>query len=73
MTGKQLIATAFGLFLAVTQLGCNACQSCHDYGSPVSGATCGACNHARAGSYPMAGEPLTRPGVEVAERPKTVR
>ncbi|MEO1498580.1 MAG: hypothetical protein AAFV43_15660 [Planctomycetota bacterium] len=51
MLTKRLSIAVLGGLLAVAQLGCHACQSCHDYGSPVSGAACGACHHARAGSY----------------------
>lgn len=44
---------------ALAQVGCQACGSCHDYDSPVSGCTCGGCGgrsgSAVAGSAMMGG------------------
>lgn len=48
---KRMTLAILGGMLAIGQIGCHACQSCHDYGSPVSGSSCGACGNARAGSY----------------------
>ncbi|QDT68306.1 hypothetical protein MalM25_12270 [Planctomycetes bacterium MalM25] len=48
------------------QLGCRACQNCHDYASPVAGAACGECQGCRSGSC-LSGEPTAVP--MVAEAP----
>ena len=57
MRTRNLLALALAAVAGVSQIGCRACSnSCHDYGSPVAGASCGGCHGPRAGSY-LAGEP----------------
>lgn len=57
-----LVALLCAAGAMTTQLGCRACSSCLDYGSPVAGAACGGCHDCRSGSC-FAGSPTETPTV----------
>lgn len=50
MRKPSIVALILVALAGASQLGCRACQSCHDYGSPVAGAACGGCGGCRAGT-----------------------
>ncbi|MEO0530157.1 MAG: hypothetical protein AAF266_06205 [Planctomycetota bacterium] len=50
MRKPSLLALVLVAIAGASQIGCRACQSCHDYSSPLAGADCGGCNECRSGS-----------------------